>query len=79
MTTGDVILAALVVVLGAIGTFLLLPHKHGAARPRRLHAAGALAASLGLLLFLFFWKPPGRLCPAFSFTFSPWGRSSGAC
>ena len=65
MTTGDAILAALVVLLGAAGTFLLLPHKHGAARPRRLHAAGALSTSLGLLLFLFFWKPPGELVPAF--------------
>jgi NADH-quinone oxidoreductase subunit J len=67
MTTGDAILAALVVLLGAAGTFLLLPHKHGAARPRRLHAAGAISASLGLLLFLVFWKPPGELIPAFFF------------
>jgi NADH-quinone oxidoreductase subunit J len=65
MTTGDVILAALVVLLGAAGTYFLLPHKHGAARPRRIHAAGALAASLSLLLFLFFWKPPGEFIPAF--------------
>jgi NADH-quinone oxidoreductase subunit J len=67
MTTGDVILAVLVVVLGAAGTFLMLPHRHGAARPRRLHAAGALAASLGLLLFLFFWKPPAAFVPGFFF------------
>ena len=65
MRTGDVILAALVVLLGATGTFLLLPHKHGAARPRRVHALGALSASAGLLLFLFFWKPPGEFIPAF--------------
>jgi NADH-quinone oxidoreductase subunit J len=67
MTTVDLILALLVVVLGAAGTFLMLPHRHGAARPRRLHAAGALAASLGLLLFLFFWKPPGELVAGFFF------------
>jgi NADH-quinone oxidoreductase subunit J len=67
MTTGDAILAALVVLLGAAGTFLLLPHKHGAARPHHLHAAGALSASLGLLLFLVFWKPPGELVPALFF------------
>jgi NADH-quinone oxidoreductase subunit J len=67
MTTGDAILAALVVLLGAVGTFLLLPHKHGAARPRRLHAAGAISTSLGLLLFLVFWKPPDELVPAFFF------------
>jgi NADH-quinone oxidoreductase subunit J len=67
MTTGDAILAFLVVVLGAAGTFLMLPHRHGEARPRRLHAAGALAASLGLLLFLFFWKPPAEVVPGFFF------------
>jgi NADH-quinone oxidoreductase subunit J len=67
MTTADLILAALVVVPGAIGTFLLLPHKHGVARPRRVHGAGAVAVSLGLLLFLFFWKPPGALVPGFFF------------
>jgi NADH-quinone oxidoreductase subunit J len=67
MTTGDFVLAVLVVLLGAVGTFLLLPHKHGAARPRRVHAVGALSASLGLLLFLVLWKPPGELVPAFFF------------
>ncbi len=67
MTTGDAILAALVVVLGAVGTFLMLPHQHGAARARRVHASGAIAASLGLLLFIFFWSPPGPLVPTFFF------------
>ncbi len=67
MTTADVILAAFVVLFGAAGTYLLLPHKHGAARPRRLHAAGAVSASLGLLLFLVFWKPPGEPIAGFFF------------
>lgn len=67
MTTGDMFLAVPVVVLGAAGTFLMLPHRHGAARPRRVHAAGALAASVGLLLFLLFWKPPAALVPGFFF------------
>src|SRR5262245_13890795 len=67
MTTGDAALALLVVALGAAGTFLMLPHRHGDARPRRLHAAGALCASLGLLLFLFFWKPPGEVISGFFF------------
>jgi NADH-quinone oxidoreductase subunit J len=59
MTTGDAILATLVVVLGAGGTFFLLPHRHGTARPRREYGAGAIAASLGLFLFVMFWTPPG--------------------
>jgi NADH-quinone oxidoreductase subunit J len=45
----------------------MLPHKHGAARPRRLHAAGAVCASLGRVLFLIFWKPPGELISGFFF------------
>ena len=67
MTTADVILAAFVVFFGAAGTYLLLPHKHGAARPRRLHAAGAVSGSLGLLLFCVFWKPPGEPIAGFFF------------
>jgi NADH-quinone oxidoreductase subunit J len=61
MTIGDAILATFVVVLGAAGTYLLLPHQHGGARPRRVHGAGAITASLGLLAFLLFWTPPGPL------------------
>ncbi len=53
------ILAAMVVVLGAIGTYLLLPHQHGRGGPRALHGAGAVAAGLGLLGFMMFWSPPG--------------------
>ena len=34
MSITDMILAAIVVGLGAAGTYLLLPHKHGTARPR---------------------------------------------
>ena len=30
-------------------------------RPRRVHGAGAITASLGLLAFLLFWSPPGPL------------------
>ena len=80
MTTGDVILAALVVVLGAAGTFLLLPHRHGAARPRRLHAAGALVGEpWALAVSLFLEAARGARCRRFSSTFSAWVRSSGAC
>jgi NADH-quinone oxidoreductase subunit J len=59
MTIGDMILATFVVALGAAGTYMLLPHQHGNAPPRRVHGAGAIAASLGLLAFLLFWSPPG--------------------
>src|SRR5690349_12722779 len=59
MTIGQVILATLVVLLGAGGSYLLLPHAHGSTRPRRAHAAGATLAGLALLGFLTFWTPPG--------------------
>ena len=59
MSLMDMIWAAVVVGLGASGTYLLLPHKHGAVRPRRAHGAGAVAAGLGLLGFISSWSPPG--------------------
>jgi len=67
MTIGDAILATFVVVLGAAGTYLLLPHQHGGTPPRRLHGAGAITASLGLLAFLLFWSPPGPVVATFFF------------
>jgi NADH-quinone oxidoreductase subunit J len=59
MSIGDAILATLIVVLGGGGTFLMLPHRHGTARPRAEYGAGAISASVGLLLFVFLWSPPG--------------------
>jgi NADH-quinone oxidoreductase subunit J len=59
MSITDMIFAAIVVALGACGTYLLLPHKHGAVRPRAAHGAGAVAAGVGLLGFLAYWSPPG--------------------
>ncbi|MHB1559413.1 MAG: NADH-quinone oxidoreductase subunit J family protein [Isosphaeraceae bacterium] len=58
-----ILIPALVVSLGAIGTFLLLPHRHIAARPRIALGAGAVAAGLGLLGFVAYWSPPGPLLP----------------
>jgi len=55
----DLILAVFVVVLGASGLFLMLPHKHGLAKPRKAHAVGAGLAGLALLLFASYWSAPG--------------------
>ena len=55
----DLILAVIVVVLGASGLFLMLPHQHGAAKPRTTHAIGAASAALALLLFGWLWSAPG--------------------
>src|SRR5436309_1307989 len=59
MLNSDAILATLVVVLGGAGTYLMLPHRHGVTRPRTTFGAGAIAAALGLLVFLTTWSPPG--------------------
>src|SRR5262249_22920795 len=67
MSIGDAILATLVVALGATGTYLMLPHRHGAARPRTAHGAGAVAAGLALLVFITSWSPPGPSLPTLFF------------
>jgi NADH-quinone oxidoreductase subunit J len=67
MSIGDEILATLIVVLGGVGTYLMLPHRHGQRRPRSVFAAGAAAAGLALLLFLIFCSPPGPLLSTFFF------------
>jgi NADH-quinone oxidoreductase subunit J len=54
----EVYLAMAVIILGAAGTYLLLPHRHGTAKPRRVHAVGAGLAGLSILLFALFWRVP---------------------
>ena len=71
MSTGQVIVATMVVLLGAGGSYLLLPHRHGTTKTRTAHAAGAVLASLGLLGFMTFWSPPGpSLSGLFFYVFS---------
>lgn len=66
----DLVLALAVIVLGGVGTYLLLPHRHGAAKPRRVHAAGAALAGLGIVLLSAFWSPSGpALSRAFFYAF----------
>ena len=71
MSTGQVILATLVILLGAGGSYLLLPHRHGTTRSRNVHACGAVLASLALLGFLTFFSPPSPfLAGLFFYLFS---------
>jgi NADH-quinone oxidoreductase subunit J len=67
ISLSDTILATLVVVLGAAGTYLLLPHRHGRARARTAHGAGLGAAGLALLVFMVSWSPPGSFLPTLFF------------
>ncbi|GAC1471362.1 MAG: hypothetical protein NVSMB9_17420 [Isosphaeraceae bacterium] len=71
MNRGDLLLPILVVIFGASGTYLLLPHKHGATRTKYTHTIGAAIAGLALLLFLMCLTRPGQgLSDLFFFGFS---------
>lgn len=52
MTIGS-LQPTLIIVLGAIGVYLLLPHARGRTKPRSAHIAGAVLTALGFLGFLF--------------------------
>jgi NADH-quinone oxidoreductase subunit J len=68
---GDILFASLVIVLGGIGTWLLLPHRHGTTKPRSAHIAGALLTGASVLLMVFFWTPPGwHIASVFFYVFS---------
>jgi NADH-quinone oxidoreductase subunit J len=58
LDTRDLYLATAVVVFGAVGTYLLLPHRHGLAKPARVHAVGGVLVAIAVLLFALFWVPP---------------------
>jgi NADH-quinone oxidoreductase subunit J len=59
------------IVFGAIGTYWLLPHSHGAAPARRLHVTGAFLAVLALLSILVSLSSPGPVLPTvFFYVFS---------
>ncbi|QEH33750.1 NADH-quinone oxidoreductase subunit J [Aquisphaera giovannonii] len=59
MTTVEIVFATLYIALGAAGSYLLLPHRHGKARPRVLHLAGAFFAAAALFGFVTMWSLPG--------------------
>lgn len=51
MTIGS-LQPTLIIVLGAVGVYLLLPHGHGRTKPRSAHIAGGVLTALGFLGFL---------------------------
>jgi NADH-quinone oxidoreductase subunit J len=73
----DLVLASLVVVLGAVGTYLILPHRHVWTMPRRAHLIGAGLVALSILLLALFWTPPGPFLT--SLFFYGFGLASVAC
>lgn len=62
--------AAAVIGLGASGTWLLLPHRHGQIKPRHSYYVGAaLVGAAGLLLATLWKAPSGFLTAAFFYVF----------
>ena len=57
----DLILSLIVVLLGASGTYLLLPHRHGRMQPWRVHAVGGVLSAIAVLMFALLWIPPSEL------------------
>jgi NADH-quinone oxidoreductase subunit J len=55
--TRDLFLTSIVIILGASGTYLLLPHKHGALKPKSVYAIGSILSGLALLTFALFLRP----------------------
>ncbi len=60
--------AALFIVLGASGTFLLLPHRLGRARPLVAHLVGYALVGIALAFFASFWRPAGPFLSRAFFT-----------
>jgi NADH-quinone oxidoreductase subunit J len=65
--THDLIHAIFVVVFGACGTWLLLPHRHGRLKPRSAHVVGAVLSAIALAFLASFWKSPGASLSGFFF------------
>jgi len=72
VSTLSLIYPTLAIAIGAVGTYLLLPLRHGEARPGKVHLIGAVLAALGFLgLMLGYLSLPGPLLTGlFFFTFS---------
>ena len=62
----DLLIGVLTIVAGGVGTWLMLPHRHGNATPRRIYATGALLAGNEFLAAIFprHFGRPGAAEPA---------------
>ena len=74
----SILSTSLPVVFGALGTYWLLPHRHGGAHPRRQYTFGAIIAAVALLSILMFMSPPGPFLPTMFFYIFSAAALSGA-
>ena len=60
------------IITGAVGTYWMLPHRHGGVRPLRQHTIGAVMTGLVALNFMLtMMSPPGDFLPTvFFYVFS---------
>jgi NADH-quinone oxidoreductase subunit J len=79
MSIVRVCLTVIMVVLGAAGTFLMLPHRHATARMGGAFRIGAITAgcSLGVLLFGFLSPPGPFLATVFFYVFAVTAMAGG--
>jgi NADH-quinone oxidoreductase subunit J len=56
LSTFDFYSLIAVIVLGATGTYLLLPHSHGRAKPKLAHRVGYVLSSIAVLAFAMCWR-----------------------
>lgn len=67
----DILMAVFTIVLGATGTYLLLPHAHGTTKPQQVRMGGYAMILVSLLLLAGFWAPMGDvLASIFFYAFS---------
>jgi NADH-quinone oxidoreductase subunit J len=52
----DLYILIAVIVFGATGTYLLLPHSHGRAKPKLAHRVGYVLSALAILAFALCWR-----------------------
>ena len=56
LSTFDLYNLIAVIVFGATGTYLLLPHSHGRTKPKLAHQVGYVLISLAILAFAMCWR-----------------------
>ncbi|MDX2036012.1 MAG: NADH-quinone oxidoreductase subunit J [Isosphaeraceae bacterium] len=60
IAANDLLKAILVIVSGAIGTYLLLPHRLGLLKPLIAQRIGAGLVAIAILAFALLWRAPGE-------------------
>ncbi len=60
----DLAIAVLVALLGAVGVYQMLPHRHGWTKTWRAHAVGGALVGVAVVLLALLWSPRGPFLSA---------------